>query len=134
MGTRLQRIEQVCKDFDVKALYVFGSRSADILRFFQDRDFNLKPSPSDVDIGVLTYRTLLIDEKVNLTLQLEELVGVTRVDLVLLEDADAFLAANVIRGKRIYTQNSYLADEYELFILAYAGELIEIERAMKEMG
>ena len=128
MQTRLQRIEQLCRQFQVRALYVFGSRSAEIYRAIQDNALKLPPSQSDVDIGILTKTSLSVDDKVTLALRLEGLFGVPRVDLVVLQEADAFLAANIIRGERLYAEDLYLADEYELFVLGYAGELIEIER------
>lgn len=133
METRLQRIAQICRKFQIKALYVFGSRSAEILLVIQDDDLELKPLQSDVDIGVLTHTVLTIDEKVNLAFELEELLGVSRVDLVILQEADPFLAVNIIRGERLFVADSYLADEYELFVLRRAGDLAEFERDRMSM-
>jgi uncharacterized protein len=133
MKTRLQRIEQVCRKFQVKALYVFGSRSAEIFQVTQDDTLKLKRSQSDIDIGALTHTPLSIDEKVSLMLELEVLFGVPRVDLVILQDADAFLAVNIIRGERIFAEDSYLADEYELFVLRRAGDLAQLERDRMSM-
>lgn len=128
MNTRLQTIERICRKYPVKALYVFGSRSAEILQAVQNDTLDIRSSPSDLDIGILTGPLLSVDEKVNIALELEELFDVARVDLVILHEADAFLAANIIRGERLYAADSYMADEYELFVRGYAGELIEIER------
>jgi predicted nucleotidyltransferase len=133
MGTRLQRIEQICRKFGVKALYVFGSRSAEIAHAVQDEKLAFQQLQSDLDIGVLTKSELSVDEKVDLMLELEELFNVPRVDLVILQEADAFLAANVIRGERIYAQDSYAADEYDLFVLRRAGDLAELERERMAM-
>ena len=128
MNTRLQALEQIGRKYQVKALYVFGSRSAEILQLIRDDNFQINPSQSDIDIGVLTRSLLSIDEKINLMLELEELFAVPRVDMVLLQEADAFLAANIIRGERIYADDAYAADEYELFVLRRAGDLAELER------
>ena len=59
---------------------------------------------------------------------LEDLFSVNRVDLVSLPEADPFLAANIIRGERIFSKDTYLADEYDLYILRRAGDLIPLER------
>ena len=59
---------------------------------------------------------------------LEDLFCVSRVDLVNLNEADPFLAANVIRGERLYSKNADLADEYDLYVLRRAGDLIPLER------
>ena len=128
MNTLFGKVEQICRKYQVKALYVFGSRSAEILQAVQGDTLEIKPSQSDLDIGVLTQAPLSIDEKVSLTLEFEELFNVPRVDLVVLQELDAFLTVNVIRGERIYMEDSYLADEYELFVLRRAGDLAELER------
>lgn len=133
MQTRLQRIEQLCKQFQVRALYVFGSRSAETFQSIQDDDFSLEPSESDLDFGALTNRVLSVGEKVSLALQLEDLFHVQRVDLVVLQEADAFLAVNIIRGERLYADDPYLADEYELYVLRRAGDLADLERQRMAM-
>lgn len=66
-------------------------------------------------------------EKVRLTIDLEDLLRVKKVDLVVLPEADPFLAANVIRGERIYCEDEHAADEYGLYILRRAGDLIPLE-------
>ena len=133
MNTRLQKIEQLCKKYQVKALYVFGSRSADALHALQDDAYELKQLQSDLDIGILSPVPFSLDNKVSLTLELERLFNVSRVDLVVLPEADAFLAANIIRGERIYAEDSYLADEYDLFVLRRAGDLAALERERMAM-
>jgi len=133
MNTRLERVEQVCQKFRVKAFYIFGSRRADMLRFLQDETFQLPPSQSDLDIGVLTHPPFSVEAKVELTLALEDIFGISNVDLFVLQEVDAFLAANIIRGDRVYAEDSYLADEYELFVLRRAGDLAEFERQRMAM-
>lgn len=67
-------------------------------------------------------------QKVELALALEDLFGVNRVDLVVLPEADPFLAANVICGERLFADDGYLADEYDLYVLRRAGDLLPLER------
>jgi uncharacterized protein len=83
-----------------------------------------------VDIGVLPAEgcELPVRARVELTRALEDLFDVHRVDLVVLPEADPFLAANVIRGERLCTQDSYAADEYDLYVLRRAGDLAPLER------
>lgn len=128
MSARLERIEQTCKEYRIKALYVFGSRGAELFQAIQDDSIRLAKSPSDLDVGVLTHSVFSIEEKVNLTLELETLFGLSDIDLFILQEVDAFLAANIIRGERVYAEDPYLADEYELFVLRRAGDLAELER------
>jgi len=88
----------------------------------------LAPSESDVDIAILTAAPLSLDQKVRFAQALEALLDVPRVDLVTLADADPFLAANAIRGLRLFAHDPYQADEYDLYVLRRAGDLAPLER------
>lgn len=83
---------------------------------------------SDVDIGIKLSKYFDLDSKVLLSDTLENLFSVQHVDLVVLPEADPCLAANVIRGERLYCSNDHEADEYELYILRRAGDLAPLER------
>lgn len=133
MSARLQKVEEICAMHRVKVLYVFGSRSAEMLGFIQDDARQLSESQSDLDVGVLPHSPFSIEDKVNLTLELETFFNSTKVDLIVLPEADSFLAANVIRGERVYAEDPYLADEFDLFVLRRAGDLAELERQRMEM-
>ncbi len=133
MNERLQKLEQTCKNHGVKALYVFGSRAAQASRALQEADYRFEASQRDLDIGVLVAFPFSIESKVELALELEDVFGAPRVDLSFLPEVDAFLAANIIRGKRVYTEDPYHADEYELFVLRRAGDLAELERERMAM-
>jgi uncharacterized protein len=128
MSARFQKIKQICKKYQIKVVYVFGSRGVELSQAIQDNSIQLAKSPSDLDFGVLTHSPFSIENKINLTLELETLFGLSDIDLFILQEVDAFLAANIIRGERIYAEDSYLADEYELFVLRRAGDLAELER------
>ena len=84
MNARLQEIEQICRKYQLKALYVFGSRSADMLQAIKDSQYQLGPSQSDLDIGVLSHSPFSIENKVSLTLELENLFGLPSIDLFIL--------------------------------------------------
>ena len=133
MSNRITELQKICQDYNITALYVFGSRAAEIVRALDDDSYSLAPSASDLDVGILSQSDFSVDTKVNLTLDLENLFNATNVDLFVLQEVDAFLAANIIRGERVFTADSYFADEYELFVLSRAGDLAELERERIEM-
>jgi uncharacterized protein len=116
--------------FRVDILYLFGSRAEEVRGWFAGETAALEASPADVDVGVkpLPGVSFTLDNKVSLAMALEDLLDVPRVDLIYLPDADPFLAANVIRGERVYSQDDYRADEYDLYILRRAGDLAYHER------
>ncbi len=130
MRQRKEALEQLCRRFQVVILYAFGSRAREVRDWLAGERSDLSPGPSDVDIGVKAAPgiRLSVHDKVQLALALEDLFGVSRVDLVCLEDADPFLAANIIRGERLYADDEYLADEYDLYVLRRAGDLAPLER------
>ena len=130
MKDRHQGLKQICEQFGVLTLYAFGSQAKTIRNLVEGHQDALPLSSSDVDIGVkaLSGGKFSVTEKVNLALALEDLFGCKRVDLVSLSDADPFLAAEVIRGERLFSQNDHEADEYELYVLRRAGDLAPLER------
>lgn len=121
---------QLCESFGVEVLYAFGSRAGEIRAWLEGKIPALNPGPSDVDIGVKPAQgiRLSVHDKVRLAIAQEDLFGVHRVDLVSLDDAAPFLAAEIIRGERLYARNEDDADEYDLYVLRRAGDLAPLER------
>lgn len=125
-----QSLAALCRQYEIDILYVFGSRAKETKQMVDENWSAMPQSISDVDIGIKPSKKvkLSIRQKVKLAQDLEELFGVPRIDLVILTDATPFLAANIIRGERLYANNEYLADEYDLYILRRAGDLAHFER------
>ena len=126
-----ERVESFCRRHRVEILYVFGSRASEVRKAIDGTAAGLEPSPSaDVDIAVKLSmdQTLSVREKAEWAVALENLMGVDRVDLVLLAQADPFLAVNIIRGERVFCRDEYEADTYELYVMRRAGDLAPFER------
>jgi hypothetical protein len=123
-------LEETCKRRGVEVLYAFGSRAKELKAFLDGKGMMTASNPSDVDIGAkLRPRVSLpLREKVRLSMEFEDLLEVNRVDLCLLHEADPFLAAEVIRGERLYFEDEIRADEFELYVLRRAGDLAPLER------
>jgi predicted nucleotidyltransferase len=130
MKKRYRDLKQICEQFGVFTLYVFGSQAKKIRDLMEGHRNIRLLSSSDVDIGVrpLSGRKFSVAEKVNLALALEDFFGCKRVDLVFLSEADPFLAAEVIRGERLFAHDEHEADEYQLYVLRRAGDLAPLER------
>lgn len=125
-----RQLAALCQQDGGEALYALGSRAHEVAEWAAGRRGRLAPGPSDVDLGAKPrpQTRFGLREQVELALALEELLGVSQVDLVPLREADPFLAANIIRGARFYARDPYLADEYELYGLRRAGDLAPLER------
>ena len=132
---RSQALAKLCRKFHVDILYAFGSRADDLRKWIADLSCDLSAGSSDVDIGVKTEQGVKLSphDKVRLTLALEDLLSVSRVDLVCLSSADPFLAANIVRGERLYVLDEVRADEYDLYILRRAGDLGPLERERMDL-
>lgn len=124
------RLADICRSHAIEILYAFGSRAAQALSVLEGSGDGFSTSDADLDIGVKPTldRHADVREKVKIAVELEELFAVPRVDLVLLSEADPFLAANIIRGERLFSADAISADEYELYILRRAGDLAPLER------
>ena len=128
-----KKLHAVAEDFGLEAAYLFGSRArkaAGRLGGREEEPEDEEVTTSDLDIGVkpLPGVRFSVKEKSHLACALEDLFSVARVDLVVLPEADPFLAANVIRGERVFHRDSDKADEYDLYVLRRAGDLAPLER------
>ncbi|MEK7328707.1 MAG: nucleotidyltransferase domain-containing protein [Chloroflexota bacterium] len=128
MSRRTELLAELCRQYEIDILYVFGSRALEVADWLADKRPALAPGPADVDVGVKSAKHFTVHDKVRIAIALEDLLSVNRVDMVSLSEADPFLAANVIRGERLYSRDTYLADEYDLYILRRAGDLAPLER------
>ena len=127
---RRRVVEALCQRHGLVLLMSFGSQAKAVLEWLRGTASSLQPGASDVDIGVRSgsRSPLSMREQVAISIELEDLLGVPRVDLVAIDEVDAFLAANIIRGERLYARDRHAADEYELFVLRRAGDLAPFER------
>jgi predicted nucleotidyltransferase len=121
--------------YGIAILYGFGSRGKDVQAWIAGQVGALVKSPSDVDIGVkaLPGVTWDVHAKVRMAVELEDWFDVPRVDLVVLDEVDAFLALSVIRGERLFAADEYLADEYDLYVLRRAGDQLHLERERQQL-
>jgi predicted nucleotidyltransferase len=99
--------------------------AAEIAGWVREQKVSSQCSDSDVDIGVhpIPGRHLTAQERVSLAIELEDLLEVSRVDLVVLTEADTFLALDVIRGELLYCADADAQAEYELYVLRRAADL-----------
>src|SRR5688572_3871856 len=99
------RLAQLARRFGIADVYVFGSRAMEIAARVRGtlHDGGTHPD-SDVDIGVRPRLRALrtVDERVALTQELESLLGVERVDLVVLPETGAFLALAAVSGELLF--------------------------------
>lgn len=131
---RKAAIENLARQYDLIAVYAFGSQAQEVMTWLEGAPLEIPPF-SDVDIGILPApgRHLTAEEKVTLTLALEDLFGVGRVDLVVLPEAPPFLALDIVCGELLHTGDASAEAEYQLYVLRRVGDLAPFERERRRM-
>jgi predicted nucleotidyltransferase len=135
MSSIAESLERVAREYGVVALYAFGSRGDEIAARVRGKPVPPGPPASDVDIAVQIERGRGLSgrERVTLTIALEDLLEVGRVDLVVLAEADPFLALDVIRGELLYCADPDHQAEDELYVLRRAGDLARYARERQDL-
>ena len=131
METDLEtRLSAVASQFGLQSVYVFGSRAEEIASLMAGKGTGTAKTTSDVDIGVEPRRDHKLDarDRVSLTSALESLLDAQRVDLVILPEANALLALDVVRGELLYTEDADAESESQLYYLRRAGDLAPFYR------
>ncbi|MHC1743888.1 MAG: nucleotidyltransferase domain-containing protein [Syntrophobacteraceae bacterium] len=123
-------LEAPARQFGVKEIYVFGSRAPEIAARARGEEPPQVLPGSDVDIAVQPELgvSFSVQQRVRFAIALEDLFGVGRVDLVVLGEADPFLAVEIIRGELLYCRDPDDQAETELYVLRRAGDLAHHER------
>jgi hypothetical protein len=118
-------VAAVAQAFDLAVVYAFGSRAEEIAALISGKIPSCAHSESDADIGVQPQKgsSLSARQRVQLTLKMEETLSVPRVDLVILPEANAFLAADIVRGELLYCCDAVQEAELQLYYLRRAGDL-----------
>lgn len=130
------QLEDICRKKGVSILYAFGSRVREVQHWLEEGAPLSRQNPSDVDIAALPRRNLrwTVADKVQLAISLEDLFDCPRVDLISLREADPHVAADAVCGERLYAEDSYQADEYDLYVLRRAGDLLPLLREWQALA
>ncbi len=130
----LKHIQTLCHRYRIDSLYVFGSRAKEVFQYVHGSGKRTDREGSDIDVGVMPakYYALSAKDRVKLTIDLEDLFGVCRVDMVVLPESSPFLALEIIKGELLYAADPDQATEYELYVLRVAGDLAYFEYQRRE--
>lgn len=127
---RTDTLKKLCHTYGVHDIYAFGSRAREIWAWVRGYNVSSAHPESNVDIGTLplNWSEWDAERKVSFGMQLEDFFSVSRVDLVLLPEAEPFLALDIIRGELLYTMDPDEQARYELFVLRRAGDLLPFKK------
>jgi predicted nucleotidyltransferase len=118
-------LQALADEYELAAIYVFGSRAEEVASRLVGGPVLVAHPESDVDVGVEPRRghELSARDRVRIMQRLEDLLGVDRVDLVILPEAGAFLAADVVRGELLTAPDLDAEAEVQLYYLRVAADL-----------
>jgi len=124
-------LDKICEEYDLLAIYLFGSRADDGLAYL--RDETVKGTGSDLDVGVVFRdHEVPVMQLGPLQADLDRLFMPFRVDLVPLQKVDALFQFEAIDGHRVAAPDPVPADYYELYVMRRAAELLPIQRRLEE--
>jgi predicted nucleotidyltransferase len=123
-------LEQIARRFGVKEVYAFGSRAKELSARLRGESPCATYPESDFDIGVRIGpgAALSPSERAQLSIEIEDLLDACRVDLVIIDEANAFLAVEIVRGELLYAEDLDRQARYELYLLGQAGDLIPFKQ------
>jgi len=127
MDRRLE-IERIAREHGLLAVYLFGSRADDGLRFLVEGEVEKKES--DLDVGVVSRSgDVDLDRLFSVEAELETVFAGFRLDVVRLQRLDPLFQFEAIRGRRVAAPDPEVADSWELDVMRSAAELLPIQRA-----
>lgn len=123
------KLAEICRRYGVTSLYVFGSRASEARELLNHEREAFEATPSDLDIAVMPVggADFGARARVRLGTEIENLLQVPRVDLIVLSEASAFLAADAVRGELLYCDDPDRQAHEELYLLRRAGDLAHFE-------
>ena len=123
----MNQLHEICHEFGLLSVYLFGSRADDGLRLLRGRAVSAEGS--DLDVGVFSAsRHVEVRLLGELQIALEELFEPLRVDLVPLDRVDPLFQFRAIDGHRVATSDSTATDERELEVMRRAADLLPFQR------
>jgi predicted nucleotidyltransferase len=123
-------LEAICRRVGVASLYLYGSRAREITARLEGGGARPGRENSDLDVAVQPAAGRLESprSRVALAQALEGFFEVPRVDLVILPEADSFLAADAVRGELVFCDDEDRQAREELYYLRRAADLVPYQR------
>jgi len=121
--SKMEKLRSICEKENIALLYLFGSQEKRALQILNGSQFEGKRDPmGDIDVGVvfsfdlnaIQKRYILYSQVFN---ELEDLFQEEKLDLVFLQECNAILQFEAIKGTCIYFKSEELREEFEMNVL-----------------
>ncbi len=124
----MNRIEKICKKYDLTLCYIFGSQKEQGETLLEGKPVELTDPESDIDFAVLFATPPQNNPEVyaSLSLDLQDLVSPFKADLLFLHEVDHLIQLEAIKGINIYSLDEEYRDAYEEKAMMFASDELEI--------
>ncbi|MEI6670333.1 MAG: nucleotidyltransferase domain-containing protein [Acidobacteriota bacterium] len=124
------QIADIAARFGIDVLYAFGSRAREALAHVERRETFAATGRSDLDLAALPElgRIWNVDDRVLMTIALEDVFPAPRIDLIVLPEAPPFLALAAVSGELLFARDPVREANYQLYVMRRAGDLAPFER------
>jgi predicted nucleotidyltransferase len=123
-------IEEICRKHRVALCYLFGSQQELGEAILKGE----KPDPvdpeADVDFAVRFAEppSDALTRYAALSLDLDDLVGPFKADLVFLHEVDSLIQLDAIRGALVFSADERFRERYEERVMAFAADALQVHR------
>jgi predicted nucleotidyltransferase len=126
-----KELRNLAEKYGIAVIYLFGSQSENGARYLQGNGINVEDL-SDLDAAVFFNDIPSNPMKVYGALykELSEVFEPFNIDLVFMHEVDTLFQYEIIKGIRIFAEDTSLADELEEMILKRAEDLAFKKRIM----
>jgi uncharacterized protein len=124
----MQKITEICGRYDIALCYLFGSQKEQGIACLHGVEIEVQDPESDIDFAVLFFTPPknIVETYAELSLELSELVCPFRADLLFLHEVDHLIQLEAIRGINIFAANEDFKENYELTVMSFPADEIEI--------
>ncbi|OGV97273.1 MAG: hypothetical protein A2Z59_11930 [Nitrospinae bacterium RIFCSPLOWO2_02_39_17] len=120
----INRFNKICKDYDILAVYIFGSMSKEGIAILNGKKPKKIDSLADIDLGIVFFKKQLNPNKrikvySGLYLELSDIFSPFTLDLVFLQETGIIIQFEAINGILAYCQDDNRRLDYEENVIKF---------------
>jgi len=129
------KLEQLFVSHELRIVYAFGSKAESLHSFILGIQSELDLSGSDIDLAVLPKdsKTFRLRYQIELGCEIEDLLGISGVDIVNLNQAPPALAAQAVMGIVLWTEDPDFESEFQLRVLRKYSDALPLDKERAEL-
>jgi len=129
------KLQQLFASYRLSIVYVFGSQAEQLHSFLLGKKSTLNIAGSDLDFAVLSQNgsQFSLRKLIELTCDIEDLLGVFRVDVVDLHQAPPAIAAQAVMGRVLWADDPDFESEFQLLVLRKYSDALPLYKERFEL-